>query len=81
MKKIEIFKVEGDKITRMRKHCPKCGTGVFLAEHKNRLSCGNCGYTEFKSQGENKQSNKMEINQDKKDIPAENSNKATNEKQ
>lgn len=48
MKKIEIFKTEGDKIKRERKHCPKCGEGVFLADHKDRLSCGNCGYTEFK---------------------------------
>jgi len=30
-----------------RKSCPKCGAGVFLAEHKNRTSCGKCGYTEF----------------------------------
>lgn len=52
MKKIEIFKVEGDKITRLRRNCPKCGDGVFLAEHKDRLSCGSCGYTEFK--GSNK---------------------------
>jgi len=49
MKKIEIFKVEGDKVTRMRRHCPKCGSGVFLGEHNNRFSCGSCGYTEFKS--------------------------------
>ena len=48
MKKIEIFKVEGDRISRQRRHCPKCGDGVFLAEHKNRVSCGKCGYTEFK---------------------------------
>jgi len=48
MKKREIFKVEGDTITRVRRHCPKCGDGVFLAEHNNRLSCGKCGYTEFK---------------------------------
>ena len=48
MKKREIFKVEGDKIMRQRRNCPKCGDGVFLAEHKNRLSCGKCGYTEFK---------------------------------
>ncbi|MDD1745947.1 MAG: 30S ribosomal protein S27ae, partial [Candidatus Methanoperedens sp.] len=27
---------------------PRCGPGVFLGEHKNRLSCGKCGYTEFK---------------------------------
>ena len=48
MKKREIFKVEGDKIIRQRRNCPKCGDGVFLADHKNRLSCGQCGYTEFK---------------------------------
>ncbi len=51
MKKIEFFKVEGDKITRIRKHCPKCGPAVFLAEHKNRFSCGKCGYTEFRGGG------------------------------
>jgi len=48
MKKIEFFKIEGNKINRVRKHCPKCGPAVFLAEHKNRFSCGKCGYTEFK---------------------------------
>ena len=31
-----------------KKTCPKCGPGVFLAEHGNRFSCGKCGYTEFK---------------------------------
>ena len=51
MKGREIFKVEGDKITRLRRHCPKCGDGFFLADHKDRLSCGNCGYTEFKKGG------------------------------
>ncbi|MFH1591305.1 MAG: 30S ribosomal protein S27ae [archaeon] len=29
------------------RNCPKCGPGVFLAKHKNRSSCGKCGYTEF----------------------------------
>jgi len=51
MKKREFFKVEGDKINRIRRHCPKCGPGVFIAEHKDRFSCGKCGYTEFKSGG------------------------------
>ena len=51
MKKIEFFKVEGDRINRIRKHCPKCGPAVFLAEHKNRFSCGKCGYAEFKGGG------------------------------
>ncbi len=48
MKKTEIFKVEGGSIKRERRHCPKCGPGVFLAQHNNRFSCGKCGYTEFK---------------------------------
>jgi small subunit ribosomal protein S27Ae len=55
MKKIEFFKVEGDKINRVRKHCPKCGPGVFIAEHKDRFSCGKCGYTEFKGGGRKEQ--------------------------
>ena len=50
--KREIFKIEGDKIVRLRRNCPKCGDGVFLGEHKNRLSCGKCGYTEFKGKKE-----------------------------
>ncbi len=28
--------------------CPKCGPGFFMALHKNRTSCGKCGYTEMK---------------------------------
>jgi ubiquitin-small subunit ribosomal protein S27Ae len=43
-----LYKIEGNKVVRTRKSCPKCGGGVFLAEHKDRTSCGNCGYTEFK---------------------------------
>jgi len=49
MKGREVFKVENGHIKRSRRHCPKCGDGVFLAEHKDRVSCGKCGYTEFKS--------------------------------
>lgn len=30
------------------KNCPKCGTGFRLAEHKDRRSCGKCGYFERK---------------------------------
>jgi len=75
MKKIEIFKVEGDRISRQRRHCPKCGDGVFLAEHKNRTSCGKCGYTEFKG-GIKKQQPKMDKKPESKpdmvkDKPAE----------
>jgi small subunit ribosomal protein S27Ae len=48
MKKYEFFKIEGGNINRFRRHCPKCGPAVFLADHKDRFSCGKCGYTEYK---------------------------------
>ena len=44
----DMYEVSKDKITRKKRYCPKCGDGVFLAEHKDRNSCGRCGYTEFK---------------------------------
>lgn len=45
--KKDAYKVEGDKLVRTKPVCPKCGPGVFMATHKDRVSCGNCGYTEF----------------------------------
>jgi small subunit ribosomal protein S27Ae len=47
-KKWELYKLERGKIAPKRKFCPKCGPGVFMGEHKNRWTCGRCGYTEFK---------------------------------
>lgn len=48
MTKRELYRVEEGKVTRKRPICPRCGPGVFLADHADRLSCGRCGYTEFK---------------------------------
>ncbi len=48
MEKRELYTVESDKIVRKRRTCPRCGAGVYLAEHADRYSCGKCGYTEFK---------------------------------
>ncbi|RLJ06434.1 MAG: 30S ribosomal protein S27ae [Candidatus Aenigmatarchaeota archaeon] len=42
-----IYKVEGGKLIRNRKTCPRCGDGTFLAHHKDRYYCGRCGYTVF----------------------------------
>ena len=42
-----VYKVEGNKVVRSRRACPKCGPGVFLAQHEDRNSCGNCGYTMY----------------------------------
>lgn len=40
------YDVSGDSIKRKNKSCPKCGTGVFMASHKGRNTCGKCGYME-----------------------------------
>jgi len=48
MAKKDYYQASGGKLERKRRHCPKCGQGVFLAEHGDRISCGKCGYTEFK---------------------------------
>ena len=46
--KKEEKKKEPPKPYKKGKHCPKCGPGVKLAEHKDRFSCGKCGYYEKK---------------------------------
>ncbi|HDN51275.1 MAG TPA: 30S ribosomal protein S27ae [Thermoplasmatales archaeon] len=48
MNKRELYEVADGKVVRKRMECPKCGPGVFMAEHGDRMSCGKCGYTEFK---------------------------------
>ena len=44
----EKYKVDGDKLTRTNDYSPK-SPGNFLANHKNRKTCGATGYTETKS--------------------------------
>jgi small subunit ribosomal protein S27Ae len=46
--KSSLYAVSGNEIKRNKKACPKCGPGVFLAQHDNRESCGNCGFLEWK---------------------------------
>lgn len=46
--RIGLYTVQGDELARTHKSCPKCGPGVFLAEHGDRRSCGKCGYSESK---------------------------------
>lgn len=45
-KKYLHYKISG-KDVKKDKVCARCGSGVFLANHGNRLSCGKCSYTEF----------------------------------
>jgi ubiquitin-small subunit ribosomal protein S27Ae len=48
LKKSAYYDTSGDQLKRTRKFCPKCGPGTFMADHKDRYHCGNCGYTEKK---------------------------------
>ncbi len=43
----EYYEVKDGTLTRKRRHCPRCGPGSFLSDHKERMYCGRCGYTEF----------------------------------
>ena len=47
-KRWEKYEIKDGKLVRKGRFCPKCGPGIFLAEHKDRWYCGRCGYTEFK---------------------------------
>ncbi|HJJ88500.1 MAG TPA: 30S ribosomal protein S27ae [Methanocorpusculum sp.] len=49
LKRSSLYSVDGQgMVTTMHRHCPRCGPGIFMGEHKDRFSCGMCGYTEFK---------------------------------
>jgi small subunit ribosomal protein S27Ae len=43
-----LYKVEGDKVARLRPTCERCGPGYFMADHKDRYTCGHCGFTRYK---------------------------------
>jgi len=40
------YEIKEGKVER-KQSCPKCGAGIFLAQHKDRSVCGKCGYTIF----------------------------------
>jgi small subunit ribosomal protein S27Ae len=43
-----LYKVEGDKVSRSRPTCERCGPGYFMADHESRYTCGHCGFTRYK---------------------------------
>ena len=43
----EYYKVDNEKISRLKKTCDRCGKGVYMSEHKNRRTCGRSNNTEF----------------------------------
>ena len=47
-----LYNISGDKIEKKNRTCPKCGPGMFLARHKDRVVCGQCRYVEIISKKE-----------------------------
>ncbi len=47
--RVGLYELKGDSLVRTHRSCPKCGPGTYLAEHKDRRSCGRCGYSESKA--------------------------------
>lgn len=43
-----LYKVDNEKVVRLRPICERCGPGYFMADHGNRYTCGHCGFTKYK---------------------------------
>ncbi|UCG45157.1 MAG: 30S ribosomal protein S27ae [Candidatus Bathyarchaeota archaeon] len=42
------YKIDETGLERLRPFCERCGSGYFMADHKNRFTCGHCGFTQYK---------------------------------
>ena len=45
----KYYKVNGKTLERTREVCPKCGPGTFMANHKDRKTCGKCHFSKLNS--------------------------------
>ena len=43
-----LYRVDNEKVVRLRPICERCGLGYFMADHGNRYTCGHCGFTKYK---------------------------------
>ena len=44
----KLYEIKDGKVTRKNPFSPKAGDGYFMANHKDRFTCGKTGYTEMK---------------------------------
>jgi len=49
------YKLEKTGLVRILPTCDRCGSGYFMADHRDRYSCGHCGFTRFKTEGAKKE--------------------------
>ena len=61
-----LYETSGDSIKRKNRTCPKCGPGMFMGKHKDRLVCGKCTYTEYESKSSKSKSSE-EVKEEKKE--------------
>jgi ubiquitin-small subunit ribosomal protein S27Ae len=54
----KFYKINENKTEKLKRECPRCGKGIFMADHKDRYTCGKCNYTEFKKDQLKKQKSK-----------------------
>jgi small subunit ribosomal protein S27Ae len=66
------YEVKDGVLERKRKHCPRCGPGTFLSEHKDRLYCGRCGYAQTEKKGQAPAENHQEKDNQKPETADEN---------
>ena len=45
--KLYKFDEESGEVERLKKVCPECGPGIFMATHCDRDCCGKCGFTTY----------------------------------
>ncbi|CAD7698314.1 unnamed protein product [Ostreobium quekettii] len=46
LRMLKVYKVDDSgKVQRLRKQCPRCGPGIFMATHFDRVYCGKCTLT------------------------------------
>ena len=42
-----LYDISGGMAKRKNRSCPKCGPGMFMAAHSDRVVCGKCQYVEY----------------------------------
>ena len=66
---LKCYKVDGEKVVRLKRMCEVCPPGTFLAEHDDRLYCGRCRSTYTKLVDKEKQQKQPKKKQPKVEKP------------
>lgn len=70
MHTLKLYGIEKDTVTYLRKTCPTCGPGLFMAKHWDRYYCGFC-HTTVKMDAETIKQNEEIIRKKREKLEAE----------